>query len=639
VASDRALDAWIQLYDATGNPLSSKIDSGGDDIREMLNFTQARGGTTYFVVCGSADWSSSGSGEYVLRIVTDPNDQITEATPLGQAIQTVSTSGQIDSPTDADLYAVTVEAGQRLSFDIDNTAGLDSLIRLFDRAGNQLATNDNARGPGPEEISNVNSYLEYTFGSSGTYYLGISGAGNATYNPVTGTGDSSGSVGSYTLVVSPGLAGAARVNGVATDYLVDIVRTDRKRIVPQQRTWVIIHGRNSSRSKPNISAVTEAIVATRPGEQVVTLDWSGAAAYPGWVGFGGEDAIENVGAWAAAALASRGFSGKDLNLVGHSWGSYVADELAERIPGGVNSITALDAAENAPGGYSPEDVGVIDFGRDSEFSWAFHSDGISGSNVTPPTADEAFIVTNSDHGNVVFLFADLLLNPQNPIGRLFSLANLLLGSLGPWVADQYVSQLSVENPVGGYEAVIVAGPSGTSAQAILYVTNAPILAVTSHISGALVPTSPVTLFGTATDAGRGGSGIASVTVNGFRAANGSAAQSGVANWSTQLNLSAGANLIEVIAFDGGSKPAVTTNRMTLHYAPTPEAALSVSMEEQSLTLAWSVGLTGYALQYADTLESASKWHSISVAPITVGTSNVVTLEGDQGRRFYRLLKP
>jgi hypothetical protein len=63
------------------------------------------------------------------------------------------------------------------------------------------------------------------------------------------------------------------------------------------------------------------------------------------------------------------------------------------------------------------------------------------------------------------------------------------------------------------------------------------------------------------------------------------------------------------------------------------------MEEQSLTLAWSVGLTGYALQYADTLESASKWHSISVAPITVGTSNVVTLEGDQGRRFYRLLKP
>ena len=98
------------------------------------------------------------------------------------------------------------------------------------------------------------------------------------------------------------------------------------------------------------------IAETRSNDQVLTLDWSGAASYPGWAGFGGEDPIQNLGIWAAAALQDKGFVGTNLNLVGHSWGSYVADELAERIPGGVDTITALDAAENVPGGYTQSDI-------------------------------------------------------------------------------------------------------------------------------------------------------------------------------------------------------------------------------------------------------------------------------------------
>ena len=329
------------------------------------------------------------------------------------------------------MYSFSVAAGQRISFDIDRPSGaLAAYLRVFDGSGNELA--HNAGGTGPGELPGTEAYLEYMFLSTGTFYVGVLGLGNNSYNPSTGSSDENGSAGAYTLVVSPGIAGTARVNGVATDYLVDIVRINQKAIDPSQRTWIVIHGRNSSRTTENIADVAASIAETRSNDQVLTLDWSGAASYFGWAGFGGEDAIQNVGTWAAAALQDKGFVGTNLNLVGHSWGSYVADELAERIPGGVDTITALDAAENVPGGYSPETPGEIDFSRDSLFSWAFHSDGIAGSNVTPPTSDEAFIVTNSNHGNVVFLLAYMLLHPTDVVGQYFLLNYLLLAQQGPW---------------------------------------------------------------------------------------------------------------------------------------------------------------------------------------------------------------
>ena len=105
-----------------------------------------------------------------------------------------------------------------------------------------------------------------------------------------------------------------------------------------------------------------------------------------------------------------GFVGSQLNLVGHSWGSYVADELAKGMSG-VNTIVALDPAENGLGSWNPEDPGEIDFNRDSMFSWAFYSrdggpfgGGVAGNEETPITADEAFVVRNTDHGPIVSLF-------------------------------------------------------------------------------------------------------------------------------------------------------------------------------------------------------------------------------------------
>jgi len=219
------VDGNLQTSWPTEPPLNSNIPIG---IQDYSIGPLSIGTHTIKIVTDSTGAISEGNesdNEYI-KIITvlddDPNDQLNQAVLLGSMTQTRIGTGSIDSPTDVDMYSFTVTAGQRISFDVDLTSGLDSYIRLFDSNGVPLAANNDATGPG--EISSPNSYLEYTFTNSGTFYLGVSGYGNTNYNALTGTGDVNGSTGSYTLVVSPGLAGTIRRSGDTTDYPVDILR-------------------------------------------------------------------------------------------------------------------------------------------------------------------------------------------------------------------------------------------------------------------------------------------------------------------------------------------------------------------------------------------------------------------------------
>src|SRR5204863_2237659 len=73
----------------------------------------------------------------------------------------------------------------------------------------------------------------------------------------------------------------------------------------------------------------------------------------------------------------------------------------------------------------------------------------------------------------------------------------------------------------------------------------------------------ITITGTATDSGRGDSGIASVTVNGVRASGDTAAGTGVANWTATVSLSAGPNVITVIAKDNSATQNPSTSTVTI----------------------------------------------------------------------------
>lgn len=153
----------------------------------------------------------------------DADDQISEAIDLGtfegvtisQDGALVGTKEKAKKGLDVDVYAITVIDGQTLYIDIDSRGSreFDSLLRIFDENGQQIAANDNGNAYG--ESSSTNSYLQHTFDSAGTYYIGISGSKNVAYNVATGEGDKKAAMGEYRLIISEPLD-LSTLNGTYT---------------------------------------------------------------------------------------------------------------------------------------------------------------------------------------------------------------------------------------------------------------------------------------------------------------------------------------------------------------------------------------------------------------------------------------
>src|SRR5207244_9003602 len=94
---------------------------------------------------------------------------------------------------DVDLYSFSATAGQLFSASIAAAGSTQPLyygiLRLFDSAGHQLAFG-----------YSFSSIRNYTFAADGTYYLGVSGYYNASYDPtVAGSGNPAYYTGDYTL--------------------------------------------------------------------------------------------------------------------------------------------------------------------------------------------------------------------------------------------------------------------------------------------------------------------------------------------------------------------------------------------------------------------------------------------------------
>lgn len=110
---------------------------------------------------------------------------------------------------DVDLVGVVVPAGGRLTVDIDarslrGGSTLDSTLRVFDRSGRVVASNDDHDG-------SLDSYVSVSLPTAGTYYVGVSGWGNAAYNPLRAGSGRAGSVGVYLATIT--VANPAPVDG------------------------------------------------------------------------------------------------------------------------------------------------------------------------------------------------------------------------------------------------------------------------------------------------------------------------------------------------------------------------------------------------------------------------------------------
>jgi hypothetical protein len=141
----------------------------------------------------------------------EPNELKAQAISLDLSTQpTRIINGTIGDNTsypvtqDYDLYKIFLNAGQRIYADIDAQqfgSPLNSRLRLFNSAGVQIKFSDDDPATG-ERGDTIDSWLQFTATTAGTYYIGVSGSGNNSYNISNGQGTLPGSAGSYQLEVS-----------------------------------------------------------------------------------------------------------------------------------------------------------------------------------------------------------------------------------------------------------------------------------------------------------------------------------------------------------------------------------------------------------------------------------------------------
>ncbi|HEV7301052.1 MAG TPA: malectin domain-containing carbohydrate-binding protein [Tepidisphaeraceae bacterium] len=211
------LSPLVELRNASGALVATAQDNGS---YQSLSAT-IPSGTYYLVVKGSGWVTVDGPntldqyadiGTYTIDggIVggvepadTDPDDTIAESSARTDRQKNIGSNVdlELNPATDVDMIGFKVTAGQRVAFDVDSRSGsnIDTHLRLFTANGVELASNDNGREAG--ETASGFSYLEHTFSTAGTYYVGLSLSPNRSYDPNAGTGDvpATGATGLYRL--------------------------------------------------------------------------------------------------------------------------------------------------------------------------------------------------------------------------------------------------------------------------------------------------------------------------------------------------------------------------------------------------------------------------------------------------------
>ncbi|MCC0177007.1 S8 family serine peptidase [Waterburya agarophytonicola K14] len=122
-----------------------------------------------------------------------------DGSPVSPIVGNIGQDGQNIRPNDVDIYrfelvspgTVRIETAS----DLNNPADFDSYIRLFDVNGNEIGNNDDIA------TGNLFSRLDMNL-EPGTYYVGVSGFRNISYNPnIPGSGIAA-DTGNYTLQFS-----------------------------------------------------------------------------------------------------------------------------------------------------------------------------------------------------------------------------------------------------------------------------------------------------------------------------------------------------------------------------------------------------------------------------------------------------
>jgi len=212
-------------------------------------------------------------GSYTLNVSylgggADANGVLASATPITVGDEINAEIGdEVAGARDVDIYSFHVNAGDRVSFETlaySLGSSLDTILRLFDGAGTQLAFNDDT-----PFVFTLDSYIEYTFSSAGTYYIGVSGYPNSNYNPLVPLSGQLGSTGEYTLRVTmlgPDLA----ITSVLYTGQTTVVPGGRKTgILKTPRVIVANNGSDIARGRMTVNLYASTTPVLGAGEELL----------------------------------------------------------------------------------------------------------------------------------------------------------------------------------------------------------------------------------------------------------------------------------------------------------------------------------------------------------------------------------
>ncbi|MEZ0264269.1 MAG: pre-peptidase C-terminal domain-containing protein [Phycisphaerae bacterium] len=364
-------------------------------------------------------------------IELDGRDSIRRNAPIGRVGDQVVIADELSAGETGDYYSFSVRGKGNVNVILDGLTS-NANLRLFDTNGETMVFSQNIRAR--------SEWISRTL-KAGTYFVGVERGkrgldtpfnlkiqADLNYETVDIDGDD------VTLSLT-------NASGLATP------------IDPNRETWVTIHGWLGSPIA--MADIAHSIDAASRHVQVLQLDWSSVASdvNPFNVVF----AIADVGEWAANKLESWGIPGSNINLVGHSYGGYMTDEIARNVTGGVDRIVALDPATIATGGF---DFSGTDYADHSQFSVAFIGSE-QGTVAAAKTADETVLMDVGTfsgfqaHGNVRDLFAVMTAknntSDPGPIAPIFALGKL-------HAADRPAFKGGAIS--GGYDAKLVGDGNG-----------------------------------------------------------------------------------------------------------------------------------------------------------------------------------
>lgn len=156
----------------------------------------------------------------------EPNDTLATATPLllnpfgTRTLEDLVIGDGINQLADVDIFKVNVTGPSLISAEVRArslpiNSSLDSYLRIFNGAGQQLAFNDNFNG--------LDSKVQFFVPGAGDYYIAVSAFPNTGYNPTVTTGRvASGSGGIYALDVAVATTGPQVITRPSTQVPLSI---------------------------------------------------------------------------------------------------------------------------------------------------------------------------------------------------------------------------------------------------------------------------------------------------------------------------------------------------------------------------------------------------------------------------------